>query len=246
MKTIFSKVVVITGGCGGIGSAFVSRFINDGAKVAVIDMNLSKAAEIKNSLKADETRLKFYQADVSSKEVCFQTVKIISEDFQKINHLINAVAFFGSKGLEANEKDWEKTMSVNVFSYSHMAQACFQEMKKISKVENCSILNLSSISAHQVQLDRWTYAASKGAINILTKSMALDMGREFGIRVNSVSPSWTWTPEVAKIDPQGRRQKVEEIASDFHLLRRVGETSEVAAAGAFLCSMDARFITGIF
>ena len=92
-------------------------------------------------------------------------------------------------------------MSVNVASYSHMAQACFAAMQPISLVENCSILNVSSISAHQAQPDRWTYSASKGAINIMTKTMALDMRPS--VRVNSISPSWTWTPEVAKIDPQG-------------------------------------------
>ena len=95
---------------------------------------------------------------------------------------------------------------------SFMVQAAVEQMQGHSLKENCSVVNLSSISAHQTQpnrqvqrkslLDppsRWTYAASKGAINILTKNMALDLAK-FRIRVNSVSPGWIWSPEVAKVN----------------------------------------------
>ena len=100
-------------------------------------------------------QVKFYECDVSSRDRCFQTVASVISDFGKINHLVNGVAYFGSKGLTATEVDWNKTMSVNVAGFSHMAQACHQHMKKISQTENCSIVNLSSISAHQVQPDRY-------------------------------------------------------------------------------------------
>jgi len=248
-----NQVVVVTGGCGGIGSAFVSRFVNDGAAaVAVLDLDTSRANKLieavgamtttKSAASETKSKVKFYECDISSRDSCFQTVASVISDFGKINHLVNAVAYFGSKGLTATEVDWNKTMSVNVAGISHMAQACYQEMKKISQIENCSIVNLSSISAHQAQPDRWTYAASKGAINILTKCMALDMGKD-KIRVNSISPAWIWSPEVSKIDPQGRRDRCEDIASQFHILGKMGDLSEVAAAGVFLCSRDAQFIT---
>jgi len=235
-----NQVVIVTGGCGGIGSSFVFRFVNDGAKVAIIDFNEARAQEMINVLGSD--KVKYYKVDVSNREACFKVVQQIANELGKVNHLVNAVAYFGSKGLDATKDDWDKTMSVNVAGFSHMAQACYAEMKKISLTENCSILNISSISAHQTQPDRWTYSASKGAINILTKTMALDMS-EAKIRVNSVSPAWIWSPEVAKIDPQRRRDKCEDIASKFHMLRRMGEMAEVAAAGTFLCSRDAKFIT---
>ena len=103
-------------------------------------------------------------------------------------------------------------LQVNVAGTSFMVQAAVEQMQGHSLKENCSVVNLSSISAHQTQpnrqvqrkrvLDpssRWTYAASKGAINILTKNMALDLAK-FRIRVNSVSPGWIWSPEVAKVN----------------------------------------------
>ncbi len=194
--------MVVTGGCGGIGSAFVHRFVNDGAFVAIVD-NCDSSKVFAIVAPEDAPKVKFYHCDISSQGQCIATVKTIQAHFGKINHLINSVAYFGSKGLEATEADWAKTMAVNVAGFSHMAQACYQHMKKISQQEPCSIVNLSSISAHKTQPDRWTYAASKGAVNILTKSMAYDMGKD-KIRVNSISPSWTWTPEVSKIDPEGK------------------------------------------
>ena len=129
---------------------------------------------------------------------------------------------------------WYHPVQVNVAGSSFMVQAAVEHMQGHSLEQNCSVVNLSSISAHQTQPNRqallvwrrhidpgveqnrnwnfvqeskflflsysirWTYAASKGAINILTKNMALDLA-QYKIRVNSVSPGWIWSPEVAKV-----------------------------------------------
>lgn len=238
------QVVVVSGGAGGIGSAMVNRFLDDGADVAIVDWNQDQAHKLVKELWSEfseKNKVRCYPVDVSSRDDCFKIVEQISQDFGKINHLLNVVAYFGSQSLEAKESDWSKTMSVNVAGYSFMAQACFHQMKRISHQENCSIVNVSSISAHQAQPNRWTYAASKGAINMLTKSMALDMAKE-KIRVNSVSPGWIWSPEVAKAAHEGGRKKWEPIWGKFHISNRLGEMSEVAGAAAFLCSKDALFV----
>ena len=145
---------------------------------------------------------------------------------------------------------------------SFMVQAAMEVMKSHSLEENCSVVNISSISAHQTQPNRWTYAASKGAVNILTKNMALDLAK-FKIRVNSVSPAWIWSPEVAKVTgpspttlhqaATGGREKWEPVWGKFHIsnrsvimmvvtVTRLGEMAEVAAAVAFLASKDAAFV----
>ena len=93
----------------------------------------------------------------------------------------------------------------------------------------------------RVQPNRWTYAATKGAIAVMTKCMALDLSDE-NIRVNSVSPAWVWSPEVSKA-AGGDREKWEPVWGPFHMPRRLCETSEVAAAICFLLSDDASFIT---
>lgn len=102
-------------------------------------------------------------------------------------------------------------------------------------------MNISSVSAHVAQPNRWTYNACKGAIITLTKCQALDLA-PYGIRVNAVSPGWIWTPEVAKA-ANGDRARWEPIWGRYHMLRRLGEAREVARAILFLCSDDASFIT---
>ena len=88
------QVIVVTGGSGGIGSGFVRRFINDGAKVAIVDLNDIRGLELATEL---GVRAKFYKCDVTLKSNCAQLVEEITRDFGKINHLVNAVACFISK-----------------------------------------------------------------------------------------------------------------------------------------------------
>jgi len=104
-----------------------------------------------------------------------------------------------------------------------------------------SIVNLSSISAHIAQPNRWTYNAAKGAVNQLTRCMALDLSAD-NIRVNTVSPGWIWTREVDKAAGYDRA-KWGPIWGRFHMLRRLGEVEECAAPVAFLLSDEASFIT---
>lgn len=237
------QVIIVTGGVGGIGGMCVQRFLNDGGKVAVLDLNKAKGEERISewSSLGWGQMVKFWSCDVSRREECISVVGEVVKHFGAVHHLVNSVAYFGSQSLEATEEDWSKTMAVNVAGTSFMVQAVVGHMKSYSKGCNCSIVNLSSISAHSTQPDRWTYAASKGAINILTKDMALDLAK-YKIRVNSASPGWIWSPEVAKAAGEGGRKKWEPVWGPFHMAGRLGEMSEVAAAIAFLASKDASFV----
>ena len=120
-----------------------------------------------------------------------------------------------------------------------MAQACYPHIKAAG---GGAIVNISSISGHIAQADRWTYNACKSAILSLTRCQALDMASS-GIRVNSVSPGWTWTPEV-ETAAVGGREKWEPIWGRFCPMQRSAEASEVAKPILFLCSEAASFITG--
>jgi len=236
------QVAIVTGGAGGIGGMIVQRFLSDGAAVAILDLN-----EENGNKKLEELKLlgfdsaKFYKLDVSSRDACFAAVAQVVADFGKVHHLVNCVAYFGSQSLQATETDWQKTLSVNVMGSSFMVQAVVEQMKNYSLTENCSVVNMSSISAHQTQPNRWTYGASKGAVNILTKNMALDLA-DMKIRVNSVSPGWIWSPEVAKAAGEEGRAVWEPVWGKFHISKRLGDMSEVAAAVTFLASKDASFV----
>ncbi|XP_064608847.1 2,5-dichloro-2,5-cyclohexadiene-1,4-diol dehydrogenase-like isoform X2 [Liolophura sinensis] len=232
--------VIVTGGASGIGRATVERFLNDGATVAVFDINEDAGRSVLEWAEGKNYTVSFHNVDVSQRTQCDAGVAdVVKKHGEHIHCLVNSAVYFGSKALASQRSDWEKTMSVNVIGYVNMIQASHSYMKNTG---GSSIVNLSSISAHRAQPIRWTYTASKGAILSMTKCMALDLAAD-GIRVNSVSPAWIWTPEAAK-SVGGDKGKQNHTVSRFHMLRRTGETSEVAAGITFLCSRDAAFITG--
>ena len=98
--------------------------------------------------------------DVSDKNQCVATVKTVADANEgKIHLLVNCAVYFGSKGITAEKEDCDKTFSVNVVGYSNMVQACHLFMKEMKGVDK-SVVNIASISGHQVQPNRWTYSAS--------------------------------------------------------------------------------------
>merc|ERR1712172_168371 len=104
--------VIVTGGAGGIGGMIVHRFLSDGAKVAIVDLDPERGAkkieELKQAGLAEHA--KFYKLDVSVRADCFKVVSQIADDLGGIHHLVNCVAYFGSESLGATEEDWDKTI----------------------------------------------------------------------------------------------------------------------------------------
>ena len=222
----------------GIGRATVERLASEGARVTIFDINEDAAHEVVANLNSN---ISFYKVDVSDKESCEQAVKAVVEtNSGKLHYLVNCAVYFGSKGLKAKQSDWNTSFSVNVIGYANMVQACHPYM--CNTLGDRSIVNIASISGHIAQPNRWTYSATKGAILTMTKCMALDLSKD-RIRVNSISPAWVWSPEVAKA-AIGGREKWEPEWGPFHMLRRFSEPSEIASAITFLLSEDASFITG--
>jgi NAD(P)-dependent dehydrogenase (short-subunit alcohol dehydrogenase family) len=106
-----------------------------------------------------------------------------------------------------------------------------------------AVVNFSSIAGKQGQRGRALYPASKAAILQVTRNEAMELAAD-RIRVNTVSPGWTWSATIARLT-KGDRAKADRIAGEYHPLGRVGDAEEVARAVLFLCSDDARHITGI-
>lgn len=224
----------------GIGRATVERLAQEGATVAIFDINQSAGEQVAAELTSKSLKVSYHNVDVSNKEKCVEAVRQVAEaNGEQIHCLANCAAYFGSKGLTAGKEDWDKSFSVNVVGYANMVQACYDYMKKMSCDK--SIVNIASISGHRCQPDRWTYSATKGAILTMTKCMALDLSKD-KIRVNSVSPAWVWSPEVAKA-AGGDREKWEPVWGAFHMPRRLCETSEVASVICFLLSDDSSYVT---
>jgi NAD(P)-dependent dehydrogenase (short-subunit alcohol dehydrogenase family) len=237
-ESFSDRVAIVTGGSSGIGLATVEELCNGGARVAFssYEEELGKAVEDR-LLHAGHQAL-FCHGDMSDEQFCRQLVDRTIEKWGDINLLVNNAFSFIAKGLDATTEDWERTMRVGPIGYARMAQFATPYLQKR---RHSAVVNVSSVSAFVSQPNRWTYNSAKGAVETLTKCMALDLA-PLGIRVNSVSPGWIWTREVAKA-AQNDRQRWEPVWGNFHMMRRFGEPVEVARAILFLLSPAASFIT---
>ena len=233
------KVAIVTGGASGIGEATVREFAAEGATPVILDLNEVHGEQVASDLLAQGRPAHYRHLDVSDAEASMAVVKGVAAELGRVDFLVNDAASFINRGLDVTTADWERTLGVNVRGYANMVQACFEPMRAAG---GGAVVNIASISGHIAQPNRWTYNACKGAILALTRCQAMDLAPHH-IRVNSVSPGWIWTPEVAKA-AGGDRAKWEPVWGRYHLLRRLGEPREVARAILFLCSDDASFITG--
>lgn len=233
------RVAVVTGGASGIGAATVREFAQEGVAVTILDINAPLGEALAETLCSEGWSAAFLPLDVSDAAACQAAVQSVAAKHGRLDYLVNSAVSFLSKGLDVTPEEWERSLGVNVQGSANMAQACYGPMKQAG---GGAIVNISSISGHIAQPNRWTYNACKGAILSMTRCQALDLAPD-RIRVNVVSPGWTWTPEVAKA-AEGDRAKWEPIWGRFSMLRRLGEAREIARAILFLCSDDASFITG--
>lgn len=230
------KVAIITGGSSGIGKATVEEICKEGASVVFTGLE-DDGHEMAREMTGRGFNVAYCQGDMAGEQFCKDVVGTAHKSFGKINFLLNNAFSFISKGVDASREDWLRTFEVGPVAFALMGALAAPLMKEAG---GGAIVNVSSISAFIAQPNRWTYNAAKGAVNTLTKCMALDLV-PYGVRVNSVSPGWIWTREVLKA-AGGDRDKWQPVWGQYHMLERLGEPSEVAAAILFLFSDDASFV----
>jgi NAD(P)-dependent dehydrogenase (short-subunit alcohol dehydrogenase family) len=238
MRGLDKKVAIVTGGTTGIGRGIMERLCEEGVSVAFSGLS-DAGAVTERECQAKGYQVRFLQGDMAEESFCRRLVEETVKQYGQINFLVNNAFSFTAKGADATRADWLRTMNVGPIGYATMGQLVIEPMKQQS---GGSIVNLSSISAHIAQPGRWTYNAAKGAVNQLTRCMALDLAIH-KIRVNTLSPGWIWTREVDKAANYDR-EKWGPIWGKYHMLRRLGEVEECAAPAAFLLSDEASFITG--
>lgn len=236
-----NKSAIVTGGSSGIGKSIVEELCKEGAFVVFTGIS-ETGIGVEKEMKGKGYSVAFCQGDMADECFCKLVTVTLLRETGKINYLVNNAFSFIGKGADAAAKDWDKIFFTGPVAYARMVNNCIEAMKKEG---GGSIVNMSSISAHIAQPNRWTYNSAKGAVNQLTKCQAMDLA-QFKIRVNSVSPAYIWTRELEKEanSAGGGREKWEPIWGNFHMLRRCGEAVECARPVLFLLSDDASFITG--
>ncbi len=237
MKGLKGKVAIVTGGSSGIGFSCVERLCHEGVSVAFSGISDDGANSEKNLLGKGYDVL-FLKGDMAEESFCRKIVDTTVEKWGALHFLVNNAFSFVSKGVDVAREDWDRVMHVGPVAYATMAKYAAPHMRA---AKGGAIVNVSSISAHIAQPNRWTYNSAKGAVTQLTKCMAMDLAPD--IRVNAVSPAWIWTKEVAKA-AIGGREKWEPVWGKFHLLRRLGNVEECSGPIAFLLSDEASFISG--
>lgn len=241
MRGLTGKAAIVTGGSRGIGYACVERLLEEGTCVLFNGRNENRGEKALKefSKNFDKDNLFFLAGDMSDESFCIKTIKTAIEVFGRLDFIVNNAFPFTAKGLDADREDWIHAMEAGPIAYATMIQYF---VKIRGKDEPGSIVNISSVSGHIAQPNRWTYNTGKGAVKQLTRCAAMDLAPH--VRVNIVSPGWVWTDEVDKATHGEGRKKWDKIWGKFHLQRRLAQPSEVASVVAFLLSDDAGIITG--
>jgi 3-oxoacyl-[acyl-carrier protein] reductase len=240
MSRYADRVVIVTGAARGIGAATAQRFADEGASVAVLDLDQPSAAAAAEGLGAPKAiGLACNVADTESVEAA---VAQVVEELGKVDVLVNNAGVTRDNLLfKMTDEDWDTVMNVHLRGSFLMTRAV---QKHMVAAKYGKILNLSSVSALGNR-GQANYSAAKMGLQGFTRTLALELG-PFGINANAIAPGFIVTDMT---DDTARRVGVEpeefrKAAAERNPVRRVGYPEDIAAAAAFLCSDEASYITG--
>jgi 3-oxoacyl-[acyl-carrier protein] reductase len=240
MSRYAGRVAVVTGGARGIGAAIAGRFAEEGACVAVLDLDEDAASTTAAGLGAEKAA--GVSCDVADSDSVRTAVGRVVEELGSVDILVNNAGVTRDNMLfKMTEDDWDTVMNVHLRGSFLMSR---EVQKHMVAAMYGKIVNLSSVSALGNR-GQANYSAAKMGLQGFTRTLALELG-PFGINVNAIAPGFIVTDMT---DATARRVGVEpeeyrKAAAERTPVRRVGYPEDIAAAAAFLCSDEASFITG--
>ncbi len=229
------RVAIVTGGGSGIGESTVLRFVDEGAKVAIVDVVPEGANRVAETVKEKGGEALVAIANICKKADVDKMIASTLDDFGKVDILINNAGINrDSIAKKMTEEQWDQVMDVNLKGTFLCSQAAAVPMMEQNYGR---IVNTASIGALG-NIGQANYAASKAGVMGLTKTLALELAR-YNITVNCVSPGATKTPMTAAMPPEFAEKLTKKIP-----LRRFAEPDELANAHLFLASEESSYITG--
>jgi len=236
-----NKIVIVTGGASGIGAATVKKFFSKGARVIIVDID-HKGEILAQSLSRDKKLVQFVHCDVSSANGVKTLVQHIEKEMGGVDILINNAGIeISGKIANFSESAFDQLVAVNLKSVFLCSKAVLPGMMKRRQG---TIVNLASVAAILAWPDDAIYSATKAAVFLLTKGLALECA-PYNVRVNAVAPSITDTPMTDRaLAHYTDKERVKREKAELNPLGRLGKPEEVAEAILFLSSKSASFITG--
>ena len=234
------RVAVVTGAAQGIGAACAERLSQDGAAVALWDIDTARGAALARSLNERGRRTVYLHCNVANQREVDAAVAATLQAFGPIDALVNNAGIFKAAAfLDITEADWDAVLDVNLKGAFLVGQAVARAM--LVNPAGGAIVNMSSVNSVMAIPNIASYNVSKGGVNQLTRVMALALA-EHGIRVNAVAPG-TIATELAKNAVLGSDAARQRIMSRTPM-QRLGEPHEIAEVCAFLLSSAASYMTG--
>jgi NAD(P)-dependent dehydrogenase (short-subunit alcohol dehydrogenase family) len=234
------KVAIVTGAGGGIGRAISAAFAGAGAAVAACDLNAVSAQATADAATAAGGRAAAIACDVAAAESCRRAVEDAVARFGALHVLVNGAAMLDPDAtvVECDPANWNRVIAVNLGGAFLMSKFA---VPHIARAGGGSIIHIASQLGSVGAPRRVAYCATKGALIQLAKAMAMDHAAQ-GIRVNTLSPGAIETDRL--VYRFGSMEKAREVSGPRHLLGRLGQPDEIAAAAVFLASDAASFMTG--
>lgn len=240
MNGMKGKVALVTGASGGVGRAISKRLASEGCKLVLLGRNRDRLAKVASEA-GDKKNVLFVVADITKEAEVLLAIEQTISTFDKIDILVNNAGTINDPAPfhETSDDQWNELIDTNLIGTFRMTKASLPLMMKN---RSGSIVNISSVlgirSIPKVPLS--VYGVTKAGIIMFTRSIAVEYG-QYGIRSNCLCPS---TIRSSIIEPYLQDENAKKILESTFPLRRIGEPDDIAGAVAYLCSDDARWISG--
>lgn len=236
MTGINGKTAIVTGASTLIGAKVVAAMVEAGAKVAMADIDVEQGQRIAASF---GDQVAFVRTDVCHDADIDACIEATVRRFGGLDFLVNAAATYVDGGIESTREQWMTGLGVNLVGSAMFGSKAAAQMRKRG---GGVIVNYASIGGKVAQPGRMIYAVSKAAILHMTRCQAAALAKD-KIRVNSVSPGWTWSNVIDALSA-GDRDRADRVAALTHPAGRLATAEEVASVVRFLCSDQASFVSG--